>query len=285
MARIALIDGDTVAYYACRPRHPINGKDSFVKLSDADRTDHEPMNTIKYDENGKKIPLVYTPAQDRVYLEQSWNNFKKDTTALISKVKADDFMMAVKSSFNFRDDIYSEYKQHRKKTPENNQYPFVPTLRKLAIKEGLAIEAYGREADDMIRIWSNEVTLNGDTYVICTIDKDMKCIPGEHYNLKHKEFFEMSEADSRRFYYEQLIKGDPTDNIPGIPGWGPVKATEWVAWCQTEDDYQEAVAEAYLGVFGDEWKDYLLANGKMIHLQAHPEDYFNLQDWPVAQAL
>lgn len=269
---LALIDGDVLCYQACKPRWEkkakIQGGVSFVSL----------------DDDGQRIPLEYTKEEDRYYLEESWEHLKKDLQNLLDSLYCTEYLMAVGGKDNFRKTLYPEYKLNRHANP-NNLNAFVPILRQLAIAENLAIAAEGREADDLLRIWAEQATNVGDDFVVCTIDKDLKCIPGKYYNIKHKTTINISTEDAMRHYYEQLLKGDPTDNIPGVPRIGEVKAAKMLADCYDESEFQECVASAYIAVYGDEWKDYLLSNGKMIHLQKHPNDYFNFSEWPIASEL
>ena len=159
-------------------------------------------------------------------------------------------------------------------------------LRKLAVAEDYAIESVGREADDLLRIWAEQARAAGDPYIICSIDKDLKCIPGKHFLMHKKEIIEISELEALRHYYEQLLKGDPTDNIPGVPRVGQVKAEKILAPFNTEQEFQEQVVEQYLMAYGeDKWKDYLLSNAKMIHLQKHESDYFSFDSWPIIKEL
>jgi hypothetical protein len=65
-----------------------------------------------------------------------------------------------------------------------------------------------------------------------------------------------------------------------------VKAAKILAPFTTEKDFQEQVVEQYLLAYGEfEWKDYLLSNAKMIHLQRDKDDYFNFKQWPIIQEL
>jgi len=261
MGRIAIIDGDVLAYHACPPRY-----------TDKDR-----------DENGKKIEKTFTPIEDENYLKISWRNFQLRLQKLLDTVYANEYLMAVKGPLNFRDDMYVDYKKHRKNSSSEN--PFVPLLRQLAVEYDIAVQADGREADDYIRMWATEARNSGDDYVICSIDKDLKCIPGLHYNMKNEVFIDVTPEYSLRFYYEQLLKGDPTDNIPGLPGIGDVKATNMLADVATEEEYQEIVVSQYIHAYGDDWKSYLLSNGKMIYLQSHYNDYFMINNWPIVKEL
>lgn len=266
---LPIIDGDVLAYMSCKSRW-----DKFANS----------LGIIALSSDGNKIPLEITEEDDELFLEESWKNFKKLTEELVEKLFAEDFLMAVKGPDNFRNLLYPEYKLHR--VPDKNmQSRFVPIIRKRAVEEGYAIESHGKEADDLIRIWAMEARERGQDYVVCSIDKDLKCIPGKYWDLKKNLLIHISEFDAMHLYYAQLLKGDATDNIPGIPGVGPVKADRILAECLTEDDFQEAVVAAYIDFYGDDWYSYLLSNGKMIHLQRTPTDYFMIRDWSVVKSL
>ncbi len=270
---IAIIDGDVLCYQACKPRW-----EKKARIEDG-------VSFVSLDDDGKRVALEWTKEEDRYYLEESWENFQKDLKNLLDTVYCSEYLMAVKGSGNFRNMLYPEYKLNRHADP-NKQNHFVPVLRKLAVAEDLAIEATGREADDLMRMWAEEAIASGDDYMICSIDKDLKCIPGRHYLMHKKTIIEVSEAEALRHYYQQLLKGDPTDNIPGVPRVGEVKAEKILAPYSTEEEFQEQVVEQYLIAYGEEqWKDYLLSNAKMIHLQKHKDDYFSFDNWPIIKEL
>jgi 5'-3' exonuclease len=278
---LAVIDGDVLAYQACesRWRERCDGHSRIIAL----------------DEEGEQKALEFTKAEDTKYLRKSWDRFQKDLDDILEKVYATDYVMAVKGPHNFRNILYPDYKMNRHKDL-NKSNLFVPILRTMAVNAGLAIEALGREADDLMRIWAEESRAAGIPHVICTIDKDLKCIPGMYYKMhidsmgrrmtQEERLIEISEDYATRFYYEQLLKGDPTDAIPGVPRIGEMKAAKIIKRCNTEEDMQEAVVNEYFNAYGpDEWYDYLLSNGKMIYLQKHLNDYFSCLDWPVVQEL
>lgn len=270
---LALIDGDVLAYLACASR--------WAKTVEV-RGD---TGIIRLDENGKRMAVEYTKEEDQKFLEYSWDNFEKLLQELLDSVYCTEYLMAIKGPNNYRNIMYPEYKMNRHADP-TKQNIFVPTLRKLAANLGIAIESDGREADDLLRIWAEQAIEAGDDYIVCSIDKDLDCIPGKHYNMKKKELFEVSPETALRFYYEQLLKGDATDNIPGVPGVGNVKATKLLAECTTEEEFQEVVVTQYFGAYGEQdWYQYLLSNGKMIHLQKTPNDYFKISHWPLVKEL
>lgn len=268
---IAIIDGDVLAYQACKPRWE---KKARIE---------EGTSFISLDDEGKRIPLEFTEEEDKEYLEQSWNNFKIELQILLDNVYCTDYLMAVKGDFNFRYDLYPEYKLNRHANAERMNH-FVPVIRKRAAEEGLAIEAHGREADDYLRIWAEECRKHDLEYIICSIDKDLKCIPGKHFFMHKKEIADISELEAMRNYYQQLLKGDTTDNIPGVPKIGEVKAAKILANCMQEEEFQEKVVEQYILAYQDDWYDFLLSNAKMIHIQKHEYDYFKL-DWNIVKEL
>jgi len=158
-------------------------------------------------------------------------------------------------------------------------------MRIQAIEEELAVGAWGRETDDMLRIWAEECRKIGNDHVICTNDKDLRCIPGMYYDIQKNILEEITEEQAVRFFYEQLLRGDSTDNVPGIPGIGLKKAAQWLEECHTEAEMRAAVIDAYKTVFEDNWRSQLLSNGKMLHLQRHPDDYFEIEGWLQEQSL
>lgn len=266
---LALIDGDVLCYLACEARRKdLSSNTEYIELNI----------------DGTRKALEFTKEEDRYYLEKCWQNFQDKLKDLLDEVFATDYLMAVKGDDNFRNLLYPQYKMNRHADPKK-QNAFVPVLRKLAVAEDLAVASDGREADDLLRIWANQAIAAGDPYVVCTIDKDLKCIPGNFYNMKHKELISISEDAATRHYYEQLLKGDPTDNIPGVPRIGEVKASKILSACKSSNDFQEQVVNQYLQAYGEDWYSYLLSNGKMIHLQQTPEDYFNFSNWPIVKEL
>jgi len=184
---LAIIDGDVLAYQACKPRWE---KSSRVQGG---------VSQILLDPDGKRIPLEFTKEEDRKYLEESWENFKKLLRKLLDDVYCADYLMAVKGPDNFRNLMYPEYKMNRHADPDKHN-AFVPSIRTLAVMEEYAIASDGREADDLIRIWAEQAKNAGDDYVICTIDKDLRCIPGKFWNMKHNRLDIISEEEAARHH-------------------------------------------------------------------------------------
>jgi hypothetical protein len=269
--KIALIDGDVICYHSCPPRRVY---------------DDETTQVVLLGEDGKRRPQEYTPEEEQAYLETAWSNLRYLLDSIHEKVYCDDKLIAMGGGKNFRDDVYPEYKQHRHR---NNAFKntTVPVLRRLAVAEGYAINADGMEADDLLCIWAGEARKIGQDYIICSVDKDLLCIPGQHYRMHkgNEKIITVDELEARRHYHEQLIKGDPTDNIPGVIGIGEKTATKLLKDCTTLDEMQTVVVDSYIKAYDGDWYNNLLMNGQLIHLLTHPGDRFTPDNWNVVKEI
>lgn len=148
---------------------------------------------------------------------------------------ADEYEVWLTGKGNFRYTVYPEYKA--------NRIGMVRPKWEKEVKEYLIADfganvSDGCEADDMMGAHQTENT------IICTIDKDLKQIPGSHYNFVKREKFTVSREEADRFFYYQLLVGDPTDNIKGVPGIGKVKAERLLSNL-VPTEYYNAVRDAY----------------------------------------
>lgn len=78
------------------------------------------------------------------------------------------------------------------------------------------------EADDLISIVAGPGTF------IYSYDKDLRQIPGDHYDINTNQMITISRSDALLFICYQLLIGDSTDNISGIPGEGPKTADSFL---------------------------------------------------------
>ena len=74
------------------------------------------------------------------------------------------------------------------------------------------------EADDILSMLQSE-----HTYIFSN-DKDLKQIPGFHFDIEKGCIYEITQDEAVRNLALQLLTGDSTDDIAGINGIGPVKA-------------------------------------------------------------
>ncbi|MFZ2190077.1 MAG: hypothetical protein WAV48_04815 [Candidatus Magasanikiibacteriota bacterium] len=122
---------------------------------------------------------------------------------------------------NFRKEFNPEYKANRKdKTPPR----WLQDLREHAVLIYNASVSDGQEADDEMGIAQDKVGKTNKWHegeystVICSIDKDLLCIPGRHYNFVTMQHKEQSPLEAIQHFYYQLLMGDKADNIFGFDG-------------------------------------------------------------------
>lgn len=162
------------------------------------------------------------------YKTKKKNEIRKNIDIMMKEIEGQCFMpdvmkVAVKGRGNFRKDIYPEYKANRKPLEQDMREALAYGHQHM-VNEWGAIEADGMEADDLVSIWAYEARANEDAYVVVGIDKDLKQIPGNHYNFVKKEHCFIDDDEAHLLLMTQALTGDNSDNIPGIKGVGPVKA-------------------------------------------------------------
>ena len=81
----------------------------------------------------------------------------------------------------------------------------------------------GLEADDIVSALQDK-----DWTYIVSNDKDLKQIPGYHFNESTNNIEVVSEIDAMKHLVRQMIKGDTTDNIGGIPKRGDKYADSFI---------------------------------------------------------
>jgi hypothetical protein len=162
---------------------------------------------------------------------------------------------------NFRNDIAktAPYKGNRKADkPIHYQ-----ALRDYMVKAWAFEMIEGQEADDAMGIQAYEMDVG--EYCICTIDKDLDMIRGEHFNFVKDIRYTITEEEGIRNFYTQILTGDKVDNIIGLKGIGPVKAKRILKECQTENEMYLAVLKAYEGN-----EQRVLENGQLLWIRREP---------------
>ncbi len=148
---------------------------------------------------------------------------------------------------NYRKDYLPDYKAHRDKkkaTPEKEAAEQKRRdMLRLAFKwadENLKLVRRPRlEADDILGL------LAAPDRVMVTIDKDLRTVPGWHYNPDKEDFpVKVTACEAKRFLAKQWLMGDSTDNIRGCPAIGPKKADTFLD-TTPEDDWLEGIYELF----------------------------------------
>ena len=185
----------------------------------------------------------------------------------------------------FRYHLNNNYKGNRKQ-PKPLHYQL---LKEYLIEKYKAVVAVNEEADDLMGI---EQSQHRGT-IICSIDKDLLQIPGNHYNFVKDEFITITEDEGRLFFYLQLLMGDKADNIPGITGIGVAKATsilesylgetEEVIFKVVQDNYRSWLQDFWADQYA-EWtevqenhmNDMILSNGQMLKIRTYKDELWQL---------
>lgn len=149
------------------------------------------------------------------------------------------------------------YKAGRPPRPQHYQQ-----AREYLINVWKAVEIEGYEADDALSMYQTDNT------IAVHIDKDINMVPGKHLNWVKDEFYDVPEGlgtvellDNKvvgrglKFFYHQLLTGDATDNILGVPGIGPKTAYVLLKDCNTEDECRQIVYNIYQEKWGEVWKE------------------------------
>jgi hypothetical protein len=135
-----------------------------------------------------------------------------------------------------------------------------------------------QEADDAIGIAAYEMEVG--EYCICSIDKDLDMLRGDHYNFVKDERYFITEEEGIKNFYKQLLMGDRVDNIIGIKGIGTVKAERLLKECKNENEMYLAILEAYEGN-----AERVLENGRLLWIRRQhnqlwtPPSSLSLDGW------
>ena len=156
---------------------------------------------------------------------------------------------------NFRNDVAVTvpYKGNRAKLKKPVH---LQALRQFLQDDWNAQVAEGQEADDAIAIRATEL---GDNGIITSLDKDFDQVQGWHYNFVKDDLYYVTAEEGLFNFYCQFLTGDRIDNIIGVKGIGPVKASKLLANKSEEEMF--AVCVEHLGY------ERAVENGQLLYLR------------------
>jgi len=200
-------------------------------------------------------------------------NIKID--AICKACESDNYQLILSGDGNYRDTVAvtKGYKANRAESVKPEHFLFV---RRLIIEKG-AVVTCGIEADDLMGI---EATADPEA-VVCTIDKDLNMIEGRHYDWNKKLRYKVPPAEAHRWFLKQLLTGDSTDNIPGLPRYGDKKAANTLdphrgnvpaMWASVKDGYAKAPFKFQDGTVTADSDTYLTEQGKLLWIQRKPDE-------------
>lgn len=163
-------------------------------------------------------------------LDKAWGDLRATIKEFEVRLQADGSRIALSdldSARNWRRRLYPEYKANR--TGSTRPLVFYQ-LRKMLEEELDAKSVESLEGDDVLGIWATWDFDKGAEQIICSTDKDMRTIPGLHYDWGHDKrgVVAITPAEAERYHMLQTLTGDATDNYGGVPGMGPVRAKAWL---------------------------------------------------------
>ncbi len=141
----------------------------------------------------------------------------------------------------FRSEIFPEYKANRAKTPDEFRSQ-MSYLHELVNAFGITqFEVEGYEADDVIATITKRAEKEGAEVFICTGDRDSFQLVNDKTTVLYpkrgvsdlarmtpdavQEKYGMTPSQYPDF---AALRGDPSDNLPSIPGVGEKTAAKWV---------------------------------------------------------
>lgn len=190
-----------------------------------------------------------------------------------------DALVFLSGDSNFRKIINPEYKANRveQKRPE-----YLAPLKQWLIEQWDAELQDNLEADDLMAI---ELTKDPDNRIICSLDKDMRQVPGWHYSweitgtsvngkqwIRPEEKLYVTPDEGSFNFYWQMMMGDSSDNVFGFDGKARQKVPKFL-----EDWYHEMQAmsnDERFAFVRDKYNDdnRFLMNGTCLWILRHEDD-------------
>ena len=219
--RIAVIDMDSVIFAAFHPKKVLDENGAPTRTEDNKRFIYEEKNEEEIVESCDYM-----------------------MNALLSATKATHYIAYVKGSNTAtqRTTLNPEYKANRPKES--------PKWWKFCVDYYVsvwgAIKVDNMEVDDAVNITRLDLH---DSFMIA-IDGDLlgqKTTHNSHYNWKTAKWIDVTQAEADRKFWSEMISGQSSDNVKGLPGKGEAFFNKLVG-----TDYPTMVLKAYIDHFKSE---------------------------------
>lgn len=142
----------------------------------------------------------------------------------------------------FRHEAEPEYKAQRESTPDTLRQQ-LPVVREVLAAAGIhQVEAAGWEADDLIATAADGLAARGDDVIIVTGDRDSyQLVRDPHIRVLYNKrgvsdyalydeagILERTGVTPALYPQYAALRGDPSDNLPGVPGVGEKTAAKLI---------------------------------------------------------
>jgi DNA polymerase-1 len=195
-------------------------------------------------------------------------------TSMLIKVLGDERPTHVAVAFDvsrktFRSEAFPAYKANRSETPAEFRGQIDLVKEVLDALNIPFVELDGYEADDVIATLSRQAEADGLEVLICSGDRDVFQLVNDQVTVLYPrrgvsdltrmtpsavvEKYGLSPVQYPDF---AALRGDPSDNLPKIPGVGEKTAAKWVAEFGSLDDLVARVDEV-TGKVGDALRTHL----------------------------
>jgi len=293
--RTAIIDGDIIVYRAGFVSqtnvHKVKDQDGDVLeefSSKAEANDFVEMLSLQ--EN--VTPVIESEV---IPLSNDDADMIVDTMikGIITNTNSTDYIVYLSGKTNFRNQVATirEYKGNRSDSVKPIHYDYI---REYIADKHPTVVSDNCEADDLcaMRLYSEFKKAKASKRksdceaILCSIDKDLRNIPGHHYNIANKVSDWVSPKEANRHFAMQLLTGDSTDNIPGISYFSDKKkkigkktAEKIIGEATTIEELHSLVEAVYIEWAGEDWEAKLQEVGSLLWMQRQPEEIFNISDW------
>lgn len=167
-------------------------------------------------------------------------------TAMLINLLRDEAPTHVAAAFDvsrqtFRSERFPEYKATRSSTPDEFRGQIDITKEVLAALGITTLSEPGFEADDLIATLATQADAEGYRVLVVTGDRDALQLVNENVTVLYPR---KGVSDLTRFTPDAVVekygltpaqypdfaalRGDPSDNLPGIPGVGEKTASKWI---------------------------------------------------------
>jgi DNA polymerase-1 len=168
-------------------------------------------------------------------------------TAMLINLLRDEAPTHIAAAFDvsrqtFRSERYPEYKANRSSTPDEFHGQIDITKEVLAALGITVLAEPGFEADDLIATLATQAENEGYRVLVVTGDRDSLQLVSDDVTVLYPR---KGVSELTRFTPEAVVekygltpeqypdfaalRGDPSDNLPGIPGVGEKTAAKWIA--------------------------------------------------------
>ncbi|MCW2655695.1 MAG: polymerase [Mycobacterium sp.] len=168
-------------------------------------------------------------------------------TAMLINLLRDEAPTHVAAAFDvsrqtFRSDRYPEYKANRSSTPDEFRGQIEITKEVLGALGISVLAEAGYEADDVIATLATQAAEAGFRVLVVTGDRDSLQLVSDAVTVLYPRkgvseltrftpgaVLEKYGLTPQQYPDFAALRGDPSDNLPGIPGVGEKTATKWIA--------------------------------------------------------